>query len=226
MGAGEDYRALIRRRPDLFANTEGGIRVETEPGRIAAIEAEVRRRYATAGHPAGWAEVGVVYSDPWVAVLRDAVTFPDGSVGLHSRVVRLGGEISGVAICPRLGRQIVLIRQFRHATRRWHWEFPRGGRDGEAPEVAAAREVEEEIGGRIIRLQPLGLVHGATHVLANAVALYMADIEAVGEPQQAEAIAAIRLVGAEELAAMIRDGEITDSSTIAAFARARLRGLL
>lgn len=223
---GEDYRDIVRRRPDLFANEECGIRVETEPGRIAAIEAEVRWRYEAAGHPPGWAEAGVVYCDPWVAVLRDAVTFPDGSVGLHSRVVHLGGEVSGVAVCPRLGRQIVLIRHFRHATRRWHWEFPRGGRDGEAPEAAAAREIEEEIAGLIISCQPLGLVHGATHVLANAVALYLADVEAIGEPQRSEGIAAIRLVHGEELAAMIRDGEITDSFTIAAFARARLRGLL
>ncbi|HEX2256117.1 MAG TPA: NUDIX domain-containing protein [Afifellaceae bacterium] len=226
MSAGEDYRKLIRDRPELFANLADGIRVETEPGTIAAIAARVRRRYEAAGHPSGWAETGVVYVDPWIAVLRDAVTFPDGSVGLHSRVLCLGGEVSGVAICPRLGAKLVIIRQFRHATRRWHWEFPRGGRDGEPGEAAAAREIEEEIGARVTRIEPLGLVHGATHVLANAVALYLADIEAFGEPQRSEGIAEIRLMGGEELAGMIREGEITDAFTIAAFARARLRGLL
>jgi ADP-ribose pyrophosphatase len=43
--------------------------------------------------------------------------------------------------------QIVLIRQYRHAIKRWIWEVPAGTlKPGEDPAAAAARECEEEIG--------------------------------------------------------------------------------
>jgi ADP-ribose pyrophosphatase len=47
---------------------------------------------------------------------------------------------------PAPGR-IVLIRQYRHAIKRWIWEVPAGTlKPGEDAIVAAARECEEEIG--------------------------------------------------------------------------------
>ena len=55
--------------------------------------------------------------------------------------------------------QVVMIRQYRHALRRELWELPAGSLDpGESPEMAAARECEEEIGlvpTRIERLRGL-----------------------------------------------------------------------
>src|SRR5919106_4415870 len=43
--------------------------------------------------------------------------------------------------------QVILIRQYRHAVKRWLWEVPAGSVDpGESPEAAARRECHEEIG--------------------------------------------------------------------------------
>ena len=43
--------------------------------------------------------------------------------------------------------RIILIRQYRYTIDRWIWELPAGSlKPGEDPDVAAARECEEEIG--------------------------------------------------------------------------------
>jgi ADP-ribose pyrophosphatase len=43
--------------------------------------------------------------------------------------------------------QIILIRQYRYTIDRWIWELPAGSlKPGEDPDLAAARECEEEIG--------------------------------------------------------------------------------
>jgi ADP-ribose pyrophosphatase len=54
-------------------------------------------------------------------------------------------------------REIILIRQYRYTLDRYIWELPAGSlKPGEDPDVAAARECEEEIGlapARVERLQ-------------------------------------------------------------------------
>jgi ADP-ribose pyrophosphatase len=53
--------------------------------------------------------------------------------------------------------RVVMIRQYRHAVKRVIWEVPAGNLDpGEAPESAAARECEEEIGLVPSRVEWLG----------------------------------------------------------------------
>ena len=120
------YLALSHARPDDFAGPADGVRIALDPDEIRAIEAEVARRYAEKGWPPEWAEAGISYRDPYLGLLRDAVIFPGGRVGIHHRVLS-NSEPSGAAILPLLGDQIVLIRHFRHPSRRWHWEIPRGG---------------------------------------------------------------------------------------------------
>ena len=222
-----DYAAFAAANPQWFTNEPDGITVVTEPAAVARIEAEMTERYRARGLPAEWAKIGVRYEDPYLVLVRDAVVFPGGSPGVHHRVLRPGFEPSGVAVVPVLDGQVVLVRHFRHATRCWHWEFPRGATDpGETVEESAIRELREEIEADVSSLRLLGRIHGSTALMGMSVALAWAELKAVGKTQAAEGIAAIRLVTPTELDAMIVNGDITDAFTLGCTLHARLAGLL
>lgn len=223
-----EYLGLVATHPSWFRNPPGGVEILLDPAAILAVEREIGARYAARGLPACWAEIGVHYRDPYLMLLRDAVRFPGGDVGVHHRVLRGAGDASGVAVLPRLpdGR-VVLVRHFRHATRAWHWEIPRGGIEaGSDPETTAHSELAEEIGGIVTALTPIGAAHGSTGLLGVAVRLYLAELASLGAPALNEGITGIHPVAVAALEAMVRAGEITDAFTLAAFLNARLRGLL
>lgn len=221
------YLAYVADYPQWFAGAADGLVIATDTQAIARIEDEMARRYAAVGHAPEWAQVGVRYQDPYLMVLVDAVTFPDGGVGVHHRVVRPAGDTSGVAILPVLDGKIVLIRHFRHPLRRWCWEIPRGAIErGASAEDTVRVELAEEIEGRVAEVEPLGEMYGATGFMGLAVKLYLARLTAYGAPALGEGVAEVRLVGVEECEAMIRRSEIVDSFTLGAFLHARLKGRL
>jgi len=219
------YQELAAARPELFQTAPGGVRILLEPAEIAEVESAVARDLQQRGLPAEGAEVGVVLSDPWFYVLRDAVEFPDGARRMHARAVnRLG---NGVATLPLLDGNIVLARHFRHAVRRWLLEIPRGAiESGQSAEDTARAEIEEEIGGRVRSLVPLGFLYGTSNLSANGAHLYIAELDAVGEPQLGEGIAAVETFAVAEFEERLLRGEILDSFTVAAYTHARLRGLI
>jgi ADP-ribose pyrophosphatase len=160
-------------------------------------------------------------------LLRDAVIFPDGKPGLYHRVIARNDEPTGVAILGRYRGDIVLVRHFRHPSRNWFLEVPRGAVAGDEDALEMARvEISEEVGGTISSLQRIGLVHGASALMRHSVVLVYAEIEGIGTPAIGEGIADIVLVAPIELERMIGSGEITDVFTITAAYHARLRGIL
>ena len=220
------YLELLRVRPELAINPPGGIEILTDPVLIAQAEQESRR-----GSPAGdrpeWSSVGIAYEDRYIMVVRDAVRFPDGRLGTYQRTLSKPWPVAGVAVLPILDGKILLIRHFRHATRSFSWEAPRGFIDGtESCEQAAERELREEIGARELRFVALGSVHPNNGLSAETVCLLLAEVKVVGEPARAEAIDSIRHLTPAELQALVARDEITDSFTLALVARARARGLL
>jgi len=199
------YAHLRDTRPELFANPPGDGAVEILRWPMASGE--------------------VAYQDPWVMLLKDSVVFPDGRQGSYVRLLSSHRE-SGVAVLPLLGSDVALIEHFRHATRAWHWEIPRGG--GEAGLVGAdnaVKELQEELGAPARELVPLGRIHPDSGILAGTVLLYAARIDAVGELQHAEGIRRVRVVPFATAEKMAAAGEITDAFTITALYRARLAGL-
>lgn len=223
-----EYLALVAPHPDWFRTPEGGVEILLDPAEILAAEREMAVRYTTRGLPADWALAGIHYRDPYLMLVRDAVRFPGGECGIHHRILRGSGDPSGVAVLPVLpdGR-ILLLRHFRHATRRWHWEVPRGGIEpGADADRTAYAEMAEEIGATVTRLVPLGAAHGSTGLLGLSVRLYLADIGEPGEPALNEGITGLLAVTVPELEAMVLRGEITDGFTLACLMHARLRRLL
>src|SRR5260221_841500 len=85
-----------------------------------------------------------VYNGRAFAVELDYLFLPNGRE-MHVAVVRHPPSV--VMIPIQDDGRIVLIKQFRPTLKRDIWELPAGNLNtGEAPDAAAARECEEEIG--------------------------------------------------------------------------------
>jgi ADP-ribose pyrophosphatase len=224
-----DYLRLVDERPHLFGGAQDGVRIVLDPEAIASIEETTGERYAARGQPAEWAAVGLRYEDPYLVVLVDAVTFPDGSVGVHHRTLprSLASGVSGVAALPILEGRIVLIRHFRHPLRAWSWEIPRGAIEpGASAEETLRTELREEIEAEVTAIRPLGHMYGATGFMSQQVGLYLASLASVGRPALSEGVGAVRLVTTEEFESMARASTIVDSFTLGAFLQSRLQGFL
>ncbi|TXL92809.1 NUDIX hydrolase [Streptomyces sp. IB2014 016-6] len=214
------YEELRRDRPEMFANVPDGIEVLLDPADI-----EAARRGVGSDEP-----VGVVYGDRFITLVRDAVRFPGGGLGLYLRVLPATGA-PGVVVLPLIGAgpdgpDVVLVEHYRHATRAWHLEAPRGnGEAGSAAPENAIRELREELGVRLDELIPLGRVHADTGLLGSHAELYAARISAVGALDTAEGIRRAVVMPLRRAEELIGRGGITDGYTIAVLTRARLAGL-
>ena len=167
----------------------------------------------------------IVYEDPYVAVVRDPVRFPGaGRRGTYLRIIEKGmldGGVAGVVVVPRFCGKFVLIRNFRHSSRSWKIEFPRGFFEpGKSPAENAERELFEELGVRAAQIQSLGLVSPNSGLLTSIAQLFLADLEALPAcPRYAgleEAISGHITTDLPGLKSMIGDGTIDDAFTIAA----------
>jgi ADP-ribose pyrophosphatase len=221
----ERYRALVRARPDQFANPPGEIyEILLDAEQIARAQRDAFTDRQREGLRTEDTRVGVLAVDPYLTVMRDAVRFADGSYGLYNRLL----VPSGAAIMPLVGESIALLHRFRHGTRRWHLEVPRGAFSGVGTRKdEAERELVEEIGAAPIdELIDLGILHSTTGCLDEEHQLFLARIASVGRADKHEAIESIKVLPTRTVEQLIADGEITDGPTLAVFLRARLRGIL
>lgn len=227
MHARQSYLALQRERPELFHNPEGAdFTILLEEGDIREAEAHMERQLAERGEPPEWAAVGLAFRDQYLMILRDAVRFPDRSLGTYIRMVDVYPGFTGVAILPLWRGQVLLVDHFRHATRTRHLEVPRGFGSATDTAESACRELAEEIGAEPSRLVAMGEVHPDSGLSAARVALFLAEVETYGEAERKEGITEVVPTSLAEFERLIASGELEDGYTLMAYARARARGLL
>ena len=108
-------------------------------------------------------------------------------------------------------------------------EIPAGKIDpGEAPDVCAARELTEETGFRAERLRKLGAVFTTPGFCNEKIHLYLADrLVPAHQHLDTDEFLDVVKIPLDEALEMIRNGEISDAKTLAAFAIAagRLKDL-
>lgn len=86
-----------------------------------------------------------VFKSGLVSVDKEKCEMPDGRVMPGYYILRFPDWVNIVPVTA--DGQIVLIKQYRHATGEIHWEVPGGAVNrGEDPKLAALRELEEETG--------------------------------------------------------------------------------
>jgi len=159
--------------------------------------------------------VGIVGDDKYWIWLNDAVRFPNGSYGVYSRLIwkqSLNG-VAGVAILPVLPNgKIALNRNFRHATRSWEYELPRGGLlTNETPEQGALREMKEETGYIANKIEFLGHMNPDSGMTNTCVPVYLAQVtdQSLSTPEGSEAIASVDSFTMDELKQGFIDGYLT-----------------
>jgi len=140
---------------------------------------------------------------------------PEGQ-SISRDIVRHPGA---VAVVPIDGDEVVLVRQFRAAVGREILEIPAGKLDvdGEAPDAAAVRELEEEVGFTTPHLTHLSSFFNSVGFSDEYSHVYLAtDLVPVPTDRQGpeEAHMAVERLPVGEVAAAITDGRIEDAKTI------------
>jgi 8-oxo-dGTP pyrophosphatase MutT (NUDIX family) len=136
----------------------------------------------------GWTVKGseILYENPWIRVREDRVIQPDGEGGTFG-VVELG---PAVAVLPLHDNGTVsLVRVFRYTIDAECIETVAGGiEEDEAPEDAARRELQEEIGLAADEWIDLGETHQMTEIVVSPVRLFVArglrDVPSSNDPTE------------------------------------------
>ncbi len=189
----ERYLRLIKEKPEVFGPSgqwqRGEIEVVLHPDKIKKIENQVRLRLIAKGHSESesskWSTVGIVEEDNYWMWVRDAVTFPSGVHGTYDRILwksSLDGP-AGVVLFPVLAtKKIVVNVNYRHATRSWEIELPRGQRHlAEPPEKSAARELRDETGYLPSKCILLGTVAPDSGTLVTQNSVFYMEVNHSGE---------------------------------------------
>lgn len=121
--------------------------------------------------------------------------------------------------------RVLLVRQYRHAMGGFILEVPAGKLDdGEAPDVCALREVEEEVGYRSGRLEPLGAIFTTPGFTDEIIWLYEAhELEHRGVAHEEDEVIEVQEWRFADAVQAVRDGRIRDGKSVAAILHAALR---
>jgi 8-oxo-dGTP pyrophosphatase MutT (NUDIX family) len=145
-----------------------------------------------------------------LALREDGWRLPDGTARAYP-VLAVGVTVGVLAFVEP--ERIVLVRQFRHLPRAHSWELPGGGAlAGEAPEVAAQRELREEGGYRAERFAFLTRFWPSNAYLDEVAWCYVAHgLTPDPLPADDDEFLERAVVPLADAIRMALDGEITES---------------
>ena len=156
----------------------------------------------------------VIYEGPVFGLRRDEVLEPSG-VRARREVITHPGSVVVLPVLPN--GKIVMIRQYRHATRQYMWELVAGRKEPEeTPEEGAARELLEETGYRAKRCKVFLDVFPTPGFLEERMWILLAEGLTAGkaEPEEDEKIE-VQAYSLKELQQMMKTGELKDAKSIA-----------
>jgi ADP-ribose pyrophosphatase len=156
----------------------------------------------------------ILYKGPVFGVRRDEVLEPTGVRAIRE-VITHPGSVVVLPVLPD-GR-IILVRQYRYATRQFLWELVAGRMDpGENPRQAAVRELIEETGYRAKRLRVFLDVFPTPGFLEERMYILLAEGLTPGEaePEEDEKITA-KAFTRRELEHRMRRGQLHDAKSVA-----------
>lgn len=149
----------------------------------------------------------------------DQVRMPNGK-STELEVIRHPGAAAMVPLTD--SGEVLLVRQYRYATGGWLVEVPAGKLDeGEAPEVCAARELEEEVGMKPAELLPLGWIWTTPGFTDERIWLYLCrGLSPAQQNLEDDEVLTVESRSLPEAIEMVHRGEICDGKSVCALLRA------
>lgn len=160
----------------------------------------------------------VVFQSPYFRVRRDRCQLPDDSVIDDYFVVERSDVVAIIAVTS--DGKLLLNAQYKHGVGENVWEVPAGIiDDGEKPEDAARRELEEETGYHADALEHIGTMMMSPTNENNRLYIFIArDLYKTDKKvhHDAREIIVNKCVAPSDVTVMVRRGEITSQSTLGA----------
>jgi ADP-ribose pyrophosphatase len=154
-----------------------------------------------------------VYTGRLFNVDLDRIEMANGVVAYRETLRHPGA----VAMIPVLADgRLLLVTQYRHAAGRRLLELPAGTLErGEEPRAAVDRELQEEVGMRPLRVQPLGGLFVAPGYTTEYIHLFVCTdlVEAKLSGDDDEDIE-VETLSLEEALAGVDSGEIADAKSV------------
>lgn len=165
-----------------------------------------------------------IFEGRLISLRRDTVLLPNGRTSTREVVAHPGA----VAIVPILedGR-VVLVRQYRHAIGKILTEIPAGTLHPDETIVeCAARELREEVGYSVGRLEKLTSLYLAPGYSTELIHLFVAtDLRpAKDETDEDEFLEPVTMT-LDEAISQIADGKIQDAKTVVALLLVWFKGI-
>lgn len=154
------------------------------------------------------------------------IELPDGRRAKRE-CVRHRGAVAILARRP--DGAFVFARQYRKCIEQAYIEVPAGCmEEGEAPDVAAMRELAEESGYAVKSLMPLGATYACPGYSEELLHLFFAEVESVPGKTDFDPDENVEtlLFDAATVENLILDGTISDAKTLACWLLAKMRRLV
>jgi len=163
-----------------------------------------------------------VYENKWIHVTEYDVINPSGGKGIYGKVHFKNRAIGILALDEAMNTW--LVGQYRFALNEYTWEIPEGGGPVGTDILASAkRELKEETGlvaGEWTKLMDFHLSNSVSDEYGHIfLARQLTQQEA--EPEETEQLQ-VKKIPFEEAYAMVEEGAITDSMSVAAIQKVKL----
>ena len=197
----DEYFKLMKERPELFLSSDV-ISIVKDRG-------ELEEYSETSG-----VDLGVVYKSNFNLLVVDLVE-SGGKRFPYERVIS-ARDGRGVICVPVYKGKLLLLDQYRHATRSRQLSFPRGfGENGLSSLENAKKELWEEIGASCDKLLKLGELTPDSGLTSALCDVYLCHVDAFINNHE-EGIIDIVCLSLSEVKSLIASGEIVDGFTLSA----------